>query len=133
MSAPTVVHPARAVLGFGWGREGHLAHGVDQGGEVIVARSAHRARIEPDDLPAAGAGEAKRVRGTQVVAVGFRVGRERAKHRGGVGVDIGQGGNGRATTRGSGATSTGAHEGRPYPPAGQDRGIAPGGSRIGVI
>lgn len=72
-------------------RAGGLAHGVGERFQVVPARAGRSGTVQqPYDLPPAGGGQALGVLGTQVVAVGFGVGGERAEDRGRVGVDVRQ-------------------------------------------
>ena len=96
----------RAFLGAGG-----FADGVGECFEV-VAGGPGGAGVdgEPDDLPAAGGGEALGVLGAQVVAVRFRVGGERSEDRGGVRVDVRQRRDGGTTARGARTTTYRAHD-----------------------
>ena len=84
-----------------------LANGIGQGEQVIGAGQQRvRVRSLPKHLPAAGGGETIRVLRAQVIAVRLRVDRQRAEHRGGVGVHVRERGDRRATaTRSRAATS----------------------------
>lgn len=75
---------------------GGLTHGVGEGQEVVGSGRRGRVRAgQAEDFPTAWDGEPGRVFGTEVVAVRFGEGGERAKDRGGVGIDVRQGGDGR--------------------------------------
>lgn len=72
-------------------RTRRLTHGVGKRFQVVPARTGRsRAVQQPYDLPPTRGGQALRVLGAQVVAVGFGVGGERAEDRGRVGVDVRQ-------------------------------------------
>jgi len=77
----------------------------------IIRRWAYRLRdLQPDDLPAQWRSQPCGVPGAQVVAVRFGVGRERAEHRGGLRVHVGERRNRRLTAGGPGASAKRAHE-----------------------
>ncbi len=83
----------RILLG---GLRGLLADRIYKGGELIAARSPRTAlHVQAHKLPSQRSREAGRVVRTEVVAVRLRIGCQRAKHRGGIGIYIGQGSDGR--------------------------------------
>src|SRR5690606_2071690 len=90
---------------------GGLAHGVGQCLQVVAAGlGGGRAVEEPDDFPAPGRGEALRVLGAEVVAVGFGVGGEGAEDRGRVGVDVRQRRDGGTAASGARTATYRAHD-----------------------
>ncbi len=93
MTAPTDFHTLPDRLDGGARHRG-LANGVRQGFEVVSRRFLAWSERQPHDVPPAGCCQSVGVRGTQVVAVRFDVGRERAEHGGGVPVDVGKGAHG---------------------------------------
>ena len=89
-----------------------LTHRVGQREQVVRAGAGvHELAGQPDDVPASWRGQPLGVGRAQVVGVGFGVGGQRAQHGGLVGVDVGQGRDGTATTRGAGTTTRQAHDG----------------------
>ena len=79
---------------------GRFPHCVHKGGQVIAARRPGLAgKIQPDDFPSQRNGQAGRVCIAQIVTMGFGVGCQRPQDRGGVGVDVGQGGDSRLSAR----------------------------------
>lgn len=100
-----------AGLGGALGRAGGFAYGVGQGFEVVAAGARRAGPVgQADDVPAARGGQALRVLGTQVVAVGFGVGGERAENCGRIGVDVRQCRDGRAAARGARTATYKAHD-----------------------
>lgn len=90
---------------------GGLAHGVGQGFQVVAAGPDRTGvRGQPYDLPAAGRGQPLGVLRAQVVAVGFRVGGERAEDGRGVRVDVRQRRDGGAAASGARTATYRAHD-----------------------
>ena len=103
--------PSATAAGRALPRPGRLAHRVGKRFQVIAAGPGRsRAVEEADDLPAARGGEALRVLGAQVVAVGFGVGGERAEDRGRVGVDVRQRRDGGPAASGARTATYRAHD-----------------------
>src|SRR5882757_85675 len=92
-------------------RTGRLAYRVGKRFQVVTGGAGGSGRVgEPDNLPAARRGEARGVLRTQVVAVGFGVGGERAEDRGRVGVDVRQRRDGGAAAGGARTATYRAHD-----------------------
>jgi hypothetical protein len=94
--------PARAAL-LGGRRliaEPRLAYGLSEGQQIVAARLRGFVDGEPDHLPAARRGQVPRMPLAQVVAVRLRLGGEWPENSRGVGIDIGEGGNGRPRAAG---------------------------------
>ena len=78
----------------GWRRAGGFAYGVGQRDEVVRGGGWRReVAVVADQIPASGGSEAAGVRFAEIVCVGLGEGGQRADHRGGVVVDVGQGGD----------------------------------------
>ena len=83
-----------------------LAHGVGQGGEVVVRwRSGLEFGGQAYHLPAARGGEGLHMLGAQVVGLGLGLGGQRAQYDRGVRVDARQGGDGGILATGPAAAS----------------------------
>ncbi len=93
MSSATSCGAAFCFFGGRAGPSG-LADRVGQSHQVVLAwRLRSRSPGESDDLPAARGTKAIGVRLAQVIGMRLDVRRQRAEHRGGVGVVVGQGRN----------------------------------------
>jgi len=112
-------NPARAALlgGRCLIAESGLAHGLGEGQQVVAARLGGFVDSQPDDLPAERRGQRPRMPPAKVIAVRLRLGGEWPEDSRGVGIDIGEGGNGRPRAAGPRTPS------RPH--AGEATGVRP--------
>lgn len=78
---------------------GSLANGIGQGQQVIrIGRGCGSGKFEADHVPPPGHGKAAGMLCAEVIAVRFRVKRQRAQDRRGIRVDVRKGGNSCALT-----------------------------------
>jgi len=100
------------IVTLGWlgllvARTGSLSDGIGKRFEIIAAGlECFGIGGDAHHLPTAWSGEAVRVHLTEVVAVRLGVRSERADHRGGIGIDIGERGYRRLGARRLGTTTT---------------------------
>ncbi len=88
-------HGASVLVAVG----GSFTDGVDEGNEVVgVGFLRRRWQGESDYFPAPGNGQSFGVGGTQIVTMGFSVGGQWTKDRGGIGVHEGERRDGGALT-----------------------------------
>ena len=102
----TVAQLPRSITGWLMDRP---REGIQVIGLAVTVARIDRFRVEPDDFPPTGRRQPTGVVSAQVIAVWFGVSSQRAQDSGGVGIHIGQRGDGGPTTPGLRAGACSSH------------------------